>query len=101
MKKSNIITLSLMAITIGVIVIATSKKVYDTHRANSFKVVEQRIEEAAKKCILDEQCTDETTISDLIKKKYLSKQVHPVTKEYINENLVVTCQNYLCNIDIK
>ncbi len=79
-----------------IIIVSTCIKVYDTHKRNLFRVVEQEITEAARKCILDGECEDEMTLKTLIEKKYIDKPVHPISKEFIKDDLVITCSNYEC-----
>lgn len=100
-KKVKIISLSLLAVGIGIIIITTVIKVYDNHKESLLRVSSQKIEEAAKKCTLDEVCTEEkTTLGFLIEKGYLEKQVHPISKEFIDENLEITCVDYTCKTNI-
>ncbi len=101
-KISKIATVALIVVIIGVVVIATILKVYNNHKESLFQVVDKRIEEAAKKCSLEEVCTEgTTTLGFLIEKGYLEKQVHPISKEYVDENLSVTCSGYICKTDVE
>lgn len=101
-KNSKIVSICLIVIIVGVIVIATSLKVYDNHKNDLLKVVNQKIEEAAKKCSLEEICTEnKTTLAFLIEKGYLEKQVHPISKEFIGGDLEIVCENYACKTNVE
>lgn len=101
-NSDKIISVCLIIIIIGVIIIATALKVYNNHKENLLRVSSQKIEEAARKCSLEEACTEnKTTLKFLIEKGYIEKQVHPISKEYIDENLEITCDNYVCKTEIK
>lgn len=98
-KNSKIVTICLAVMIIGVVVIATSLKVYNNHKDDLLKVSNKRMEEAAKKCSLEAVCTEEkTTLGFLIEKGYLGKQVHPISKEFIDEKTEIVCENYTCKV---
>ena len=50
----------------------------------------------AKKCLEDETIT----LGLLIEREYLENQIHPISKEYLNEKIVIECKNYVCTTDI-
>lgn len=96
MKKINLMNISLILGIIILIIVATSIKVYNNHKNGLYRVVDQRIEEAAKKCFIESVCDEETTLGFLIENKYLDNQVNPITKEFISTDLIVTCKDFEC-----
>jgi len=101
MKTSRLISIILIIMIIGIIAGATSLKVYNNHKQALLRVSRQKIEEAAQKCNIDNTCENEVTLGFLIEKGYLDNQVHPLTKEFIDTSLVVTCKNYNCETILK
>lgn len=97
-KKINIL---LVLGIIVLVIVATSLKVYNNHKSWLFRVVDQRIEEAAKKCFIDGVCGETTTLGFLVEKGYLENQVHPITKEYVNADLVITCKDFECETSVE
>ena len=91
MEKKNKILLIIFIMLITAIVVISVFKVYKRHIDNLYKVVEKKITESAKECFIDQVCTgEETTLGELIKNKYLTTQVNPVTKEDISTDLIIT-----------
>ncbi len=101
MKKSKGINILLVICIIIIIVVATCLKVYDNHKNGLFRVVDQRIEEAAKRCFIEGVCGEETTLGFLIEKGYLENQVHPITKEFVKKELVIICKDYACETSVE
>lgn len=100
MDKSIKLSIIMMVLIIGIIGIGTTFRVNDEHREKLLLVSKGKIEYAARKCYLDETCTGESVdLGFLIKKGYIDKQVHPLSKEYIQDNLNVKCENYVCKVD--
>ncbi len=86
---------------IDVIIIATIVKVYKNHNASLLLVTTKKIEESAEKCYLEEKCKDgNTTLGFLISENYIDPQIHPITKEQLDENLEIICSNYECTTNI-
>ncbi len=101
MGNSVKISIALVCLIIAIIVTGTTLKVNKEHEDKLILVSESRIEYAARSCYLDEVCTgNAVNIGFLIEKKYLDPEVHPITKEYISNNLMVECKDYICNVDI-
>jgi hypothetical protein len=89
-------------IAIFIIVIGTVYKVYKNHIEHEYEVVEKKISENAKKCFLEEICTgNETTLGFLISSGYLDKQINPITKEYVDEALVITFDGEKVSVSIR
>lgn len=101
MKTSKIISIILIFMIIGILVTATMTRVTHEHNEKLLLVSEKKIIEASEKCILEEKCSQEDiTLKNLIDEGYIDKQVHPITKEYIDESLPITCNEQKCNVDI-
>lgn len=97
MKTSKIISLIIFLTIILILASSAIYKVYTDHKDDLLKVINQRIEEAGEKCILDDTCTENTiTLDFLIQNEYLEEQIHPISKEYISHDTVITCENYNC-----
>lgn len=97
MKTNKIISILLIVAIIMTIVISSIYKVYKNHREDLLKVLNQRIEEAGEKCILEGTCTEQQfTLETLIQNGYLESQIHPITKEYVDTSSSITCENYNC-----
>ena len=102
MEKGKNLTSIIVLLIVITIIGATALKVYNTHIDNLYKVVEKRICEAARQCYIDKKCEGQKVkIDDLIKEKYLTNQVDPKTKEYINSDIVVTYNGASCSVDIR
>lgn len=100
MDKNVKLSLVMIGLIIGIISIGTTFKVNDEHREKLLLVSKGKIEYAARNCYLDEVCTGETVdLGFLIKKGYIDRQVHPLSKEYIQDNLNVKCKDYVCEVD--
>lgn len=101
MEKSKGINILLVLGIIVLVIVATSLKVYNNHKSGLFRVVDQRIEEAAKKCFIEGACGESTTLGFLVEKGYLENQVHPITKEFVKADLVITCKDYTCDTSVE
>lgn len=100
-KKSKIISYILILVIIAIVGIATMKKVYDEHEEKLLRVVTQKIEEAAENCYKRGDCSEKVTLKFLVEKNYLDQPVHPISKEFVDENLVITCKNFDCSTEVK
>jgi len=102
MEKTKVIIIALCVLIILTIVSATIYKVYATHQEKLILVAEKKLSEAARQCIIDEICSEEEaiTLKVLIENKYLDRIVHPISKEYLNENLLINCKNYTCIVSL-
>ena len=100
-KMSKIISILIVIAMPLTIVIATVLKVSNNHQELELLVSSKKIEEAARKCVIDENCKEELiSLGFLIKKGYLTQEVHPITKEFINEGTPITCKGYTCTVDL-
>lgn len=73
-----------------IIIIPSILTVNKKHKDNLYKSITLKIEESAKKCVVDEKCKDQKIfLKELYDNKYLSKQVNPYTNKYINEDSYV------------
>lgn len=102
MVKSKVLITLLCVAIVSITVGATILKVYQNHQEKLILVAEKRLNEAARKCIIDEVCNNDNsiTLKTLIENKYLDRQVHPISKEYLDENLEIKCEQYQCNVSI-
>lgn len=100
-KKSRNLTGILILAIIAIVVGATAKKVYDEHNEKLLRVVSQKIAEAAEACYRNGVCGNEVTLSFLVEKEYIDLPVHPISKEYVDANLIVTCENFDCKAEVK
>lgn len=101
-KRNNLLSICLALVMVAIIIGSTAIRVYHNHKENLLKVASKRIEEAAVKCNLEETCIDKkTTLGFLIQKGYLEKQIHPISKEFINDTLVIECKDYRCTTELK
>ncbi len=97
-KISFLLFLGIVALIGG----ATFMKVMTRHNEKLLRVAENKIEEAARKCYIEEKCTKyPVTLNELIQLSYLEKQVHPISKEFIDESLVINCEGYSCETTLK
>ncbi len=90
-KRTNLIYVFL-----GVLIILFGLAAYkslEKHHEKEYQVLNSRILESAKDCYLKEDCTGEITIKDLYNKKYLDKQIDPVTKEDVDETICIKFEN--------
>lgn len=70
--------------------IPTTYKVIKNHNNTLTKVVEDKIQNAAKKCYYEEVCTEDiVTLEFLYEHKYLEEVSNPITKEYYNSKSYV------------
>ena len=102
-ERSRKLVAIIFIIVFVIILIGSFRKVYLNHINRSYKVIEEKIVYAAKKCYLEEKCTDDkTTIKELINLGYLSSiPVDPISKENIDENIEVVIKDNNYIVDIK
>lgn len=102
MERSKNFIIVIIIVIIIIIAASTGLKVYNTHIDNLYKAAEKKICEAVRMCYIDKNCEGNTVkIDELVSLKYLTKQVDPKTKEYINGDIVVYYQNGTCSVDIR
>lgn len=100
-KNRRLVYFTFVIITL-VAAVCTFKKVYDNHVEAEYTVLEKKITEAARSCYLDKICEGEsTTFGFLVKSGYLTSMVNTVTKEYIQDDLSVTCKDYRCSVKLR
>ncbi len=100
--NTKTLSIVLIALIILIVFVSTVVKSYRNHINNLYEVVERKIEEEAKKCFMEEKCEGtETTLGNLISLGYLDKQINPVTKEYVSEDLVITFDGKECITSIR
>ena len=93
--NTNKITIigSVLAIVL-IICIPTIYKVLKNHNDTLYRVVEDKIIGAAKKCYYEEQClTKKIYLKDLYALEYLEEIIDPITKEYYNIDSYVIREN--------
>lgn len=101
-QSSKSLILFTFIIIFLVVVICTVKRVYDNHIDAEYTVLEKKLTESAKSCFLDKICEgEETTFGFLVKSGYLTSTVNPVTKEYIQDDLVIKCIDYKCSVNVR
>ena len=67
----------------------TIYKIVKNHEEKLYKSFYGEIEYAAKHCFFNEKCKDKTTLSELYELDYLEIQYDPVSKEILNENIII------------
>ena len=81
-KNLNLI---LVIIILCFIIFPTIYKVYQTHHTNLYRVMDQKILEAAHLCYNKQDCINPIiTLKDLYEQNYLNEIIDPVNKEVIN-----------------
>lgn len=95
-KTSKIISIILVFSIIITVIVASVYKVYSNHKNDLLKVVNQKMAEAGEKCNREGKCESEFTLGFLIENGYIDEQVHPITKEYVDKDSKITCDNYNC-----
>ena len=103
MERNNrrLVYFTFVIITL-VVAVCTFKKVYDNHVEAEYLVLEKKITEAARSCFLDKICEGESaTFGFLVKSGYLTSTVNPVTKEYLQDDLVIKCLDYKCSVKLR
>lgn len=102
METKNKITFALFLGLVVLVTVCTALKVTSRHEEKLILVSQRKIEEAARKCYLEGKCTGESTyLGHLIKEGYLDAQVHPISKEFISEELTVSCKDFDCTTELE
>jgi hypothetical protein len=91
-KKINILIYTFLGIIIFLLACACYKTLSDHHK-KEYLVVYNAIKEAAKECYLKDDCKDKITLKTLYDKNYIKKQIDPVTKEDMDENICLEYKN--------
>ncbi len=90
MTTNKITIMGSIIIIILIISIPTAYYVVKNYQNNLYRVVEEKIIGAAKKCYYENVCQDEKiTLEFLYEKDYLDEISNPVTKEYYNPSSYV------------
>jgi len=101
-KINDVLSTIFFSVGVLLIVIGTFKKVYDEHIEKEYLVIEKYIQENAKRCFLDDVCKgNSVTIKSLIEKGYIEPKVDPMTKDYIDEHIVIVYENKECLLNLK
>ena len=94
MNTNKIIVICSLIVILLIVSVPTGYKVIKNHHESLYKVVEEKIIDASKKCYYEENCLDEEiTLKKLYDLGYIEKVSNPVTKEYYNENSFVLKKN--------
>lgn len=88
-NKSTIIII----VSILLVFIIGAYKVYEGHIDKLYLVVNNKIKESARKCYLENKCSEEITLKDLIDRDYIDVVIDPVSKEEIDQNLCIKYEN--------
>lgn len=87
-KISNFLSFALIMIILGLNVFISYKSykiISEDRLEKSWIVINKKVTEKAKNCVLDNKCTNKTvTLKYLIDNEYLTKIIDPKTKEIIN-----------------
>lgn len=91
-------TIIIIILMIGIPTFINVKK---DHENKLIKVSESKIEEAAKKCFLDNKCEgSETTLQVLYDYNYLEVQVNPITKKYYDSSSKIKYEDKKIILDL-
>ena len=83
-KKVIGITIAVIA---GMIIIPTIYKIHIEHNEHLLLVVEEEFHYYAKKCYLNDECSEIVTLKELYDLNYLEERLtNPITKRYYDEN---------------
>ena len=83
----------IIIITLIILFIIGSIKVYQNHVDKLYLVLDNEIKESAKKCFLEENCEGEITLGDLKNKGYIDVLVDPISKEEISKDKCLKYEN--------
>jgi len=84
-KTKYFIPLIIIIILLGI----TLYKIIKNREDNLYKALYGKIEYQAKKCFLNKDCQDTTTLEELYNLNYLETLYDPVTKEILDGNLII------------
>lgn len=71
----------------GITLVPTIYKIHENHNDKLLLVVKEEFHYYAKKCYLEDKCSNVVTLKDLYDKGYLKEKLtNPITKKYYNEN---------------
>lgn len=86
MTTNKITIIGSIIVIILIIFIPTTYQVVKKYQNNLYKVTNEKIIEAAKKCYFDDVCLEDViTLKFLYENNYLEKVSNPISKEYYNE----------------
>lgn len=88
-NKSTIIII----VSILLVFIIGAFKVYESHIDKLYLVVNNKIKESARKCYLENKCSGEITLKDLIDWEYIDVVIDPVSKEEMDQSLCIKYEN--------
>lgn len=100
-KINNLTIISVtLLIIFGIVLIASIAKISDYHNEKLIYAMESKVEYAAKRCYLENNCSGEITLNNLYERKYLSEEVvNPITKEILNKDMKINFVNNKVVID--
>lgn len=101
MKRISNFTIFFITICILVAIVTTitTLRINAAHEEKLIYAMESKVEYYAKRCYLENKCSNEVTINMLYENGYLEKLYHPVTKEAIDSNIKINYVNGLVIID--
>lgn len=88
-KKSNKLLIITILTLLLIITIFTIYKINKNHKEKLYNVLYSKIKYASNKCYLDNICKEEITLKQLYDNKYLDIQYDPISKEELDENLLI------------
>ena len=95
MTTNKMTVMGSVIIILLIISIPTIYKLVENHNNDLYKVVEEKIIGAAKKCYYEDKCTNNTiTLKELYDLEYLENISNPITKEYYNEESYVEVESF-------
>lgn len=87
--EKNKIKVYIPLIILIILLVITMYKIVKNREEKLYKSFYGKIEYAAKKCYLEENCKETITLKELYKLKYLEVQYDPVSKEILDENIEI------------
>ena len=88
MEKNKLKLISAILI-ITILLGLTFYKIIKTREEKLYNVLYGEIEYQARQCFLKGDCKDKTTLKELYKLKYLETKYDPVTKEILDEEMLI------------
>ena len=92
MAKTSNFTIFIVVLTLLIVfvTIVTTMELTKRHEETLIYSMQTKVEYYAKRCYLENNCKDITTLKDLYDRKYIDEVVvHPVSKEIIDETTTI------------
>lgn len=94
MEKKRISNFEILSfaiiISVIIIIIGSINKVINNHNEASLYAMQSKVEYYAKRCYLENNCTEVMTLKELYEKNYITETiVNPNTKEIISDDLEI------------